>query len=116
MYAVGLLSSPYISRCKANKRHRDSELTVEDSVIVLRLRSIIKEQLSDVERKQVAYFLIENANLMAHFTRKPVDEALTSVAIGEQTTGVMARRCAGLRSGLFRSDRGGLPSVREPRD
>mgnify|MGYP006378542709 FL=1 len=63
---------------------------MEDPAIVRRMRSIIKEQFSEIERKQAAYFLIENANRMAHVTEKPTLEASSRIEDGEQVTGVLA--------------------------
>ena len=63
---------------------------MKDPAIVRRMRSIIKEQFSEIERKQAAYFLIENANRMAHVAEKPTREATSSIEDGEQVAGVLA--------------------------
>jgi hypothetical protein len=67
---------------------------MEGSAIVRRMRSIVKEQFSEIERMQAAHFLIENANRMAHLTRKPADEAIQSMADGEHIAGVLSRLAA----------------------
>lgn len=63
---------------------------MEDPAIVRRMRSIIKEQFSEIERKRAAYFLIENANRMARVTEKPTLEASSRIEDGEQVTRVLA--------------------------
>ncbi len=63
---------------------------MEDPAIVRRMRSIIKEQFSETERKQAAYFLIENANRMAHVAERPTREASSSIEDGEQVASVLA--------------------------
>lgn len=49
------------------------------------MRTVIKEQFSEIERKQAAYFLIENANRMAQIT-EPTLKAARSIEDGEQVT------------------------------
>jgi uncharacterized phage protein gp47/JayE len=63
---------------------------MNDPAIVRHMRSIIKEQFSEIERKQAAYFLIENANRMARVTEKPTLEAFSSIEDGEHVARVLA--------------------------
>ncbi len=63
---------------------------MEDSAIMRRMRSSIKEQFSEIERKQAAHFLIENANRMAHLAEEPTREATSSIEDGEQVARVLA--------------------------